>query len=177
MKILVLNGSPRKNGNTESLVRAFTKGAQKKNEVEVLNVCDMNIKPCKGCNYCLNSENHACIQANDMSAVYEKLRTSDVLIVASPVYFYSVSAQLKALIDRCHTPLRKEFGIKKIGLILVGAAELPELFDSILVQYDMIKKYFKLEDIGKVLVRGAREKGEVSEEDLNKARELGESIK
>lgn len=177
MKILVLNGSPRKNGNTARLIEAFGQGAKKQNELEVLNVCDMNIMPCTGCNYCLNNEKHTCIQADDMNVVYEKLKTAEVLIAASPVYFYSVSAQLKALIDRCHTPLRKEFGIKKIGLISVGAAGLPELFDSILVQYDLIKDYFKIEDIGKVLVKGAREKGEVSEEDLNKAYKLGESIK
>ena len=177
MKVLLLNGSPRKDGNTESLVKAFEQGAKKHGEVEIINVCDININPCKGCDYCLNSEGHACVQKDGMSEIYKKLQTADVLVVASPVYFYSLSAQLKALIDRCHTPLRKEFGIKKIALMLVGAAELPELFDSILVQYNLIKNYFNLEDLGKVLVRGAREKGEVSEEDLNKAFKLGESIK
>ena len=65
---------------------------------------------------------------------YDKLAKADMLVVASPVYFYGISSQLKALIDRCHNPLRDSFKIKKVALLLVGVATLPGLFDSILVQ-------------------------------------------
>lgn len=71
----------------------------------------------------------------EMQIVYEKLKTADILVITSPVYFYGISAQLKAIIDRLHTPMRNEFPIKKLALILVGAATLPELFDSIKIQY------------------------------------------
>ena len=94
-----------------------------------------------------------------MQEIYGKLKEADVLAIASPVYFYGVSAQLKAIIDRLHTPMRNEFRIKKLALILVGAATLPELFDSIKVQYQLVLNYFKLEDAGMVLVRGAKDKG------------------
>ena len=92
------------------------------------------------------------------------------------MYFYGISAQLKAVIDRLHNPMRSRFNIKKLGLILVGAAELPELFDAIITQYRLVLRFFKLEDAGMVLIRGAREKGEVKDEDLAQAFQLGESI-
>lgn len=112
-----------------------------------------------------------------MQTVYEKLKNADVLVAASPVYFYGISAQLKAVIDRLHTPMRNEFKIKRLALILVGAATLPELFDSIKIQYRLILKFFHLEDAGMVLVQGAKDKGDVKNTDgLDRAYELGLSI-
>ena len=112
-----------------------------------------------------------------MQIIYEKLKSADVLVIASPVYFYGISAQLKAVIDRLHTPMRNEFTIKKLALILVGAATLPELFDAIKVQYQMVLNFFKLEDAGMVLVRDAKDKGDVKNTDgLKEAYELGKTI-
>ena len=101
---------------------------------------------------------------------------TEQLVTASAVYFYGISVQLKAVIDRLHTPMRNEFRIKKLGLILVGAAQLPELFDAVLKQYELILRFFKLADAGKVLIRGAREKGDLKEEDLNQAYLFGKSL-
>ena len=112
-----------------------------------------------------------------MARIYEKLKTADIVVAASPVYIYGISAQLKAVVDRLHTPMRNTFPIKKLGLLLVGAAELPELFDAILMQYQLILDYFHLEDIGRVLVRGVREKGDIRGNDaLKEAFALGLSI-
>ena len=175
-RILVLAGSPRKNGNTDSLVASFVKGAEGQNEVEVVSVSDYKVNPCIGCNSCFTREGNTCFQKDDMTLIYQKLNEAEVVVIASPVYFYSISAQLKAIVDRLHTPMRNRFPIQKLGLILVGGAELPELFDAILAQYQLVLNFFHLEDAGKVLVRGAREKGEVSAEDLNQAYCLGRSI-
>lgn len=161
--IVVLSGSVRKGGNTELLVQAFVDGAKKNNSVEVISVADYKVNPCIGCNTCFDREGHECFQKDDMSKVYEKLKMADVLVIASPVYFYGVSAQLKALIDRLHTPMRNEFKLKKLALILVGAAVLPELFDAIKVQYRLVLNYFKLEDAGTVFVRGAKDKRKVKQ--------------
>lgn len=99
------------------------------------------------------------------------------MAVASPVYFYGISAQLKSVIDRLHTPMRNEFHIKKLALLLVGAATLPELFDPIKMQYQLILNFFHLEDLGMVLVRGVKEKGDiVKTEALKQAYNLGLSI-
>lgn len=175
--IVVLSGSVRKGGNTELFVQAFVDGAKKNNNVEVISVADYNVHPCIGCNTCFDREGHECFQKDDMTKVYEKLKMADVLVIASPVYFYGVSAQLKALIDRLHTPMRNEFKLKKLALILVGAAALPELFDAIKVQYRLVLNYFKLEDAGTVFVRGAKDKGDVKKTDgLERAYQLGTKI-
>ena len=176
MKVVVLAGSPRKDGNTDLLVSSFVKGAERNHEVDVVSIHDYKINPCLGCNTCFERENSDCFQTDDMSLVYEKLGDADVLVIASPVYFYGISSQLKAVIDRLHTPKRNQFHIKKLALILVGAAQLPELFDSIISQYRLILSFFHLEDAGMVLIRGARDKGVVTDEDLEKAYKLGMSI-
>lgn len=112
-----------------------------------------------------------------MDEVYEKLRTADIMVIASPVYFYGISAELKAVIDRLHTPMRNEFQIKKLALLLVGAATLPNLFDAIKLQYQLSLDFFHLENAGMVLVRGVKDKGDIEGNDaLAEAYKLGLSI-
>jgi Multimeric flavodoxin WrbA len=177
MNILILSGSPRKGGNTDLLVEAFVKGASQKHHVEVVSVRDYKVNPCMGCNVCFKSKDNTCVQKDDMSMIYEKMAHTDMLVIASPVYFYGLSAQLKVIIDRCHNPIRDTFPIKKMALLLVGAATLPELFDSILAQYQLCLNFFKLEDAGRVLARGAKDKGDIKNIDaLNEAFRLGQSI-
>ena len=177
MNILILSGSPRKNGNTDLLVEAFYKGAAEKHHVEVVSVHDYTVHPCKGCNACFTSEGNTCVQKDDMSVIYSKLAKADMLVIASPVYFYGLSAQLKAVIDRCHNPIRDTFHIRKAALLLVGAASLPELFDSILTQYHLCLNFFHIEDAGHVLVRGAKEKGGVQgTKALEEAEKLGKMV-
>ena len=175
-RIVVLSGSPRKHGNTDRLVEAFVKAASDHHDVEVISVHDYKVRPCSGCNTCFSNTDHACVQNDDMQLIYKKLSKADTVIIASPVYFYGLSAQLKAVIDRLHNPIRNEFAIRRLGLILVGAAALPELFDAIITQYRLTLNFFHLEDAGMVLVRGAREKGDVREEDLENACRFGLSL-
>jgi len=200
MNILILSGSPRKGGNTELLAEAFAKGAAEHHHVEIVSVRDVKVNPCMGCNACFktngrSSESHPnlfedgrvvtdegeangiCAQRDDMALIYEKMSLADMLVIASPVYFYGISAQLKAIIDRFHNPIRDTFHIKKMALLLVGAATLPELFDAILTEYNLCLKFFNLEDAGKVLVRGVKDKGDIKNTDaLNEAYTLGCSI-
>ena len=177
MNVLILSGSPRKGGNTELLVEAFVKGASQKHHVEVVSVHDYKVNPCMGCNACFMSKDNTCAQKDDMTMIYEKMAHADMLVIASPVYFYGLSAQLKGIIDRCHNPIRDTFHIKKTALLLVGAATLPELFDSILMQYLLCLNFFKFEDAGRVLVRGAKDKGDIKNTNaLNEAFELGQHI-
>lgn len=112
-----------------------------------------------------------------MQLIYEKLTDAEILVIASPVYFYGISAQLKAVVDRLHTPMRNKFKIKKMVLLLVAGATLPSVFDAIKVQYQLILDFFKLENAGMVLVREVREKGEIKGNPaLEEARELGRSL-
>ena len=129
-----------------------------------------------GCNACFKT-NGICAQKDDMALIYEKMNQADMLIIASPVYFYGISAQLKAVIDRFHNPIRDTFHIKKMALLLVGAATLPELFDAILAEYNLCLKFFDIEDAGKVLVRGVKDKGDINNTNApNEAYTLGFSI-
>lgn len=176
-KIIILVGSVRKGGNTELLAKAFAEGARQNNDVEIISLADYNINPCIGCNSCFEREGHGCFQQDDMQKIYPKLAEADVIVTASPVYFYGISAQLKALIDRLHTPMRNTFKVKKLALLLVAAATLPTVFDSIKMQYQLILDYFKLEDAGMVLVKGVKDKGDIKEnQELNKAYLLGKSL-
>ena len=176
MNILILSGSPRKGGNTELLAEAFAKGAGMHHHVEIVSVRDVKVNPCLGCNACIKT-NGICAQKDDMAVIYEKMSQADVLVIASPVYFYGISAQLKAVIDRFHNPIRDSFPIKKMALLLVGAATLPELFDAILTEYHLCLKFFDIEDAGNVLVRGVKDKGDINNTDaLNEAYTLGCSI-
>lgn len=176
-KIVILIGSMRKGGNTQLLAQAFADGAEKRNDVEIISVADYKVNPCIGCNSCFTRENNRCFQEDDMVQIYDKLKTADIVVIASPVYFYGISAKLKAIIDRLHTPMRNEFPIKKLGLLLVGAATLPNLFDAIKVQYQLVLDFFHLEDIGMVLVRGVKEKGDiVGNAALKEAYDLGMSV-
>ena len=176
MNILIISGSPRKGGNTDLLVDAFARGAAEHHQVEIVSVRDYKVNPCLGCNACFKT-NGICAQKDDMPVIYEKMSQADMLVIASPVYFYGLSAQLKAVIDRFHNPIRDTFHVKKMALLLVGAASLPELFDAILTEYNLCLKFFKIEDAGKVLVRGVKDKGDIKgTRFLDDAYQLGISI-
>ncbi len=177
-KIVILTGSPRKCGNTDTLAQAFADGAKLNNEVEIISVTDYKVNSCIGCNSCFSRENNECFQQDDMQYIYPKLADADMIAVASPVYFYGISAQLKAVIDRLHTPMRNNFKVKKSVLLLVAAADLPTVFDSIKLQYQLVLDFFHLESAGMVLVQGVKDKGDIQgNAALNKAFELGKSIK
>ncbi len=112
-----------------------------------------------------------------MKLIFDSLYDADVLVIASPVYFYGVSAQLKAIIDRFHSPERSHLGIHGLALLLVGADTIPNLFDSIKSQYQLTLDYFNLKDYGTIFVNGVEEKGAIKDnEKLKDAYSLGLSI-
>lgn len=121
MKILVLNGSPRLNGNTRQMVTAFAEGASSVgNEVTVIDVCRKNIKGCMACEYCHTKGRGDCIQQDDMHEIYRPLKEADMLVIASPIYYHGISGQLKCAIDRFYSaayPVKPPH-LKKIAMIL-----------------------------------------------------------
>ena len=99
-KVLILSGSPRKDGNSDILCGEFARSAADAgNEVETVRIAEKKIGYCRACYYC-RSHNGECAIKDDMAEVLQKMINADVLVLASPVYFYSIDAQLKALIDR-----------------------------------------------------------------------------
>ena len=99
-KVLILSGSPRKGGNSDVLCDEFMRGATDAgHEVEKIRVVEKKISPCTGCYYC-KDHGGKCAFNDDMADILQKIIDCDVLVLSSPVYFYSICAQLKAVIDR-----------------------------------------------------------------------------
>ena len=100
VKVLAISASPRKDGNSDVLCEQFLKGASEVgNEVEKISLRQMNITPCIACYGC--SKSHKCVKEDDMHNILQKLIGADVIVLATPVYFYSMDAQMKTMIDRC----------------------------------------------------------------------------
>lgn len=98
-KVLILSGSPRKNGNSDLLCNEFMKGAlESGNQVEKIRIAEKKIGYCLGCYAC--KDTGVCAIKDDMADLLQKIIDADVIVLASPVYFYSIDAQLKAVIDR-----------------------------------------------------------------------------
>ena len=99
-KVLILSGSPRKGGNSDILCDEFLRGAQEAgHKAEKIRVCEKKIAPCSACYFC-RDHGGECARKDDMAEVLQKMIDADVLVLSSPVYFYSIDAQLKAVIDR-----------------------------------------------------------------------------
>ncbi|MFA6055761.1 MAG: flavodoxin family protein [Thermodesulfovibrionales bacterium] len=100
MKVIAFLGSPRENGNTELLLREAVRGVEESGSaVRVFNLNKMNIMPCQNCGGC--DETGVCIYEDDMTRIYEAIRNADRIILASPIFFFALSAQTKIMIDRC----------------------------------------------------------------------------
>jgi multimeric flavodoxin WrbA len=147
MKVLALYGSPRREGNTALLLRELVKGlrAQGGDAMEIF-LCDLQILPCVADHSC--SQSGECFLQDDMQAMYNHLVAHDCIILAAPIFFYSVNAQTKALIDRSQSLWARKYvlkqpvnppGIKKKGIFIsVGATKGAKLFDGTLLTV----KYF-----------------------------------
>lgn len=101
-KVLILSGSPRLRGNSSILCDEFAKGAAEAGHtVEKINVVQKKVNGCLGCNACIRNGG-SCVQKDDMEEIREKMLAADVIVLASPIYYYSICSQLKAVLDRCY---------------------------------------------------------------------------
>jgi len=99
-KVVVLSGSPRKGGNSDMLCDQFLEGVQKAgHQAEKIFIREMNINYCTGCGTCFN-RTKPCPQKDDMAGVLDKMISADVIVMATPIYFYTMNGQMKTLIDR-----------------------------------------------------------------------------
>jgi len=139
-KVLALNGSPRRQGNTATLLAAVRQGIEAADGVvEVVRVCDLVISPCIACGGC--DETGECVLQDDMSLLYPKIMAADRLLLASPIYFYGLTAQAKAVVDRsqalwCRKRLLQARGewrddpARQGMLLAVGATRGPRVFEG-----------------------------------------------
>lgn len=132
--ILILSSSPRKGGNSDSLCDEFMRGAlDSGNTVEKVFLRDKKINPCLGCSVCSQYQK-PCPQKDDAAEVIGKMLKADVIVMATPVYFYAMSAQMKTLIDRCCGPYTQMSG-KEFYFIATAAETDAKIMDRIVANF------------------------------------------
>lgn len=147
MNITILNGSPRKDGNTKFMINSFIEGAAKTNHnITTINTCEKNISGCLACEYCHTKGNGNCIQQDDMQKIYPILQETDMIILASPVYYHSFSGQLQCAINRIYA-LDKPAKLKYAALFLSSGSD--NVYEGAIYQYKKsFLEYLNLKDMG-----------------------------
>ena len=172
MKVLGINGSPRRGGNTDLLLAEVMRGAaSRRAEVKTIILSDFGVAPCLHCDACLKKGK--CKIQDDMQMVYQELEQADRIVLASPIHFMGVTAQMKAMIDRCQSLWVKKYVLKvpplgnkreRKGLsISVAGRKVADVFDGALV---VIKSLFVVLDVtyaGALLFRNVDEKGAIAQ--------------
>ncbi len=170
MKVLGIAGSPRRGGNTDLLLAEVMRGAASKGaEVKTIILNKLKFVPCQHCDACLKAGN--CRIEDDMQMVYRELEEADRIVLASPIQFTGVTAQMKAMIDRLQALWARKYVLKvpplgnrrerKGFFISVGGRRVPDLFEPALV---MVKTVFIILDVayaGELLFPGIDEKGAI----------------
>jgi multimeric flavodoxin WrbA len=182
-KVLVLLGSPRRKGNSAALAGAIARGAKAAGaEVETLYLHGLAIAPCKACMACQKPGSKGCSIDDDMQPIYRKMLEADAWVLASPVYWFTLSAQLKLWMDRCFAlPAygRDPFAGKRIALALAYGGEDP--FDSGCVNalrtFQDAYRYAGAEIVGMVY-GSAMEAGDIKADKalMKEAKELGRTL-
>ncbi len=185
MKFLAIWGSPRRGGNSETLLNAFIDGAlQGGAEVERIALREVKISPCQEIYHCF--KDGTCPIKDDMRPLYDKLLEADVVVLASPIFFYSVSAQAKAFIDRTQALWARRYVVKqdfpgpeRQGVLLCTGATHGKL---LFVGARLVAKYFfdaiNVSYAAEILVRGVDDKDEILQqpEMLTAATDLGRRL-
>ena len=153
MKILLLSGSPRKNGNSSAVADAFTAGAESAgHQVVRFDVAGMNINGCQGCEYCHVQGEGKCIQQDDMVQIYEHLADCDAIVFASAVYYWTLTAQLQAALHRFYAIGRPPKAVKFAYMLSSGS---PGVYDAIDSQLKDSFDFMGIEIAGRVVANDA----------------------
>ena len=165
-KIVILNGAGKKNGNTAAMISAFKEGAAG-NEMTEFYLQSMNIHGCLDCGGCRRKEKGStepCVQKDDMSQIYAAVREADVIVFASPVYWWDITGTLKTAIDRLYAPLMNaSAGAPKKTVLLMTSGG--STIDHMLDWYKNFESCLKWEDIGTAM------------NDFEEAKRIGERIR
>lgn len=173
-RILVIEGSPRKGGNTDLLSDEFIRGAQEAGHiVEKIYLQSKNMRYCVDREMCQKNDK-GCIQKDDFEEVCEKMIANDILVFVSPVYYYSVTAQMKTLIDRTYSMLTK-LSNKECYFISSGAAPEAEYYEVLLATMrQFIGCFQNMREAGSIIGYQAQKKGEIkSNQAMDKAYDMG----
>lgn len=184
MKLLGIMSSPRIGGNSDLLLDQALKGAQSAGAlVEKIILDRLKISPCKEIYHCLIDG--TCPLKDDMQGLYPKILAADAVIIATPIFFYTVSAQLMAFISRCQAFWSRKFILKNLNIpvkrgafICVGATKGIRLFEGPKLTMKYFFQAINAEYKEELLIRGVDKKGEINDhpEYLTAAYELGKKL-
>ncbi len=176
-KVLVISSSPRKDGNSETLAKRFAEGVQESgNEARVIFVRDVSLKFCTGCLYCQSHDK--CVLNDGMNALYSEFENADVLVFATPVYYYSVSGQLKTFLDRLNPLYPRKNKFKEVYLLLAAAEDDEAAMNgSVSDIQGWIDCFDGVELKGVLRGVGVAEKGDILKTDFpEQARQMGKNV-
>lgn len=183
-KICILNGSPRPNGNTKELIKSFTRGAEAaRHEVTCFDLQKMNIHGCLGCCKGGKEKDNPCVQKDDMSSIYPVYEKSDIVVLASPMYYWGISGQLKCAFDRLFAvaELTPNYENPKKDCILLMASEgdTESNFAPVRAFYEGLTSHLGWKNIGIVYASGNMDTGDIlnKPQQLEEAEKLGKYIK
>jgi len=186
MKVLGIMGSPRRRSNTELLLDRALEGATEGGaEIEKVPVSNLKISPCLEIYACLKDGN--CAIKDDMQSLYEQLLEADHVILASPIFFYGISSQAKAIVDRCQALWvrrhvlnkgKEDARMRRGAFISVGATKGKRLFDGPVLTVKYFFEAIGVKYSGELLVRGVDNKGQIQEHPtaLDDAFRLGQEL-
>lgn len=165
-KIIILNGSPRLHGNTAGLIDTFKKSAEKEgHEITIFNLQKMNIHPCLGCLGGGKKANNPCVQEDDMQIIYPAYEEADIVVLASPMYYWSITAQLKMAFDRLFAVAEKDTYYtnprKKCILLMVAEGNSKSNFEPIEHYYHSLLKHLGWVNLGEIYAGGVMKIGDI----------------
>ena len=184
-QILILNGSPRIHGNTAALIDAFTAGAEAAGHtVARFDLAALDIHGCRGCLGGGRDPRHPCVQRDGMDAVYPAYMAADVVVLASPMYYWGFTSQLKAAFDRlfavAELDARYRNPHKDCVLLMAAEGDSPDNGKPVLDYYHALLARLCWHDLGTVLAGGVFQTGDILKNGghpaLRQARELGASL-
>lgn len=154
MKIIILMGSPNRKGSTSILLENFVKGAEEAgHSCEIIDVCHADIRPCTGCVSC--GYEGPCVQKDDVETIRRKILSADMVVFATPLYYYGMSAQLKTVVDRfCAYNSSLNSRYLKSALLTVAWNADDWTFDALEAHYKTLVRYINFNDMGMVLGYG-----------------------
>ena len=175
--VLIISSSPRKGGNSETLAEAFAKGAQDAgNHVETIRLREKQIGFCKGCLACQKLGH--CVVKDDAVEIAAKMHDADVLVFATPVYYYSVSGQLKTMLDRSNPLFDSDYAFTKVYLLAAATENEPETVEgAVKAVQGWVDCFERCELAGTVFAGGVTDVGEIAGHPaLEKAYQTGKEI-
>lgn len=170
--ILILSSSPRLEGNSRALCQALSNGAVAAgHQTQILDVARMRIRPCSGCQYCYQHSNQ-CLIHDDMDLIWKHIDWADVIVFASPIYFFNISAQLKLVIDRLYA--RYSTMHPSESVLLLSSADCESVAQPVYFAYQKMVDCCHLKDRGVVCASHVWEPGDIQEHPaLRQAYDLG----